>query len=1094
MKCPHCGKPVLEAANFCPACGFRQKGALEELRVVTILVADVRGFTALSEHMDPEDVKETMNSLFTVAEKVIEEKGGTVDKYMGDAVMAVFGYPKAVENDPARAVQAALTLQKKIKQFYPKPAFKKHLSLELRIGINTGRVIVGEVGGAARKDITVMGDAVNVAFRLQQHCPTGGVLVSENVYPHIKTLFSVKSMKPVVLKGKSDPVKVYEVQGELTSGATLGPDGILGLPVPFVGREKEIKMIRDFYRRCLSTQKPKIVFLSGEPGFGKTKLVEEFLKNATSQKYFLAGASAKKENPYYYVAQLIQQLRTEMDPMRNTALIELDSVAWEDMVNLFNIVLGAREKGLSALGEESEMWGGRLADYVVLLLKHKSQKSPQILILENLHAADESSLSLLSLIFQRMVSGRVFVLGTFSRAWHTRHAAFIGISQAVTLRLRPLNQKHVQELIHSLFPELSEASSRLSKVLAERSQGNAYYLMELIRHLRDIEVIEQHTNGSWILKESQTLKFDVPQTLELLLSSRLDSLEEKHRETLKKASVAGHVFWDDCVQYMSPDEKIPPDVFSFLTSKEFIYPRRPSFQGFKEYAFSHILMRDTLYSQIPRRTRESCHLLAAVWLARACKENPRGFAATIARHFESASDYEKALEWYVKAGKLSNESYAFVEGEKHLKQALRLARSLKKRNSGVEIMLRLGEAYEGRSQYTKAVQSYKKALSVAKSIEDQGAAGILLAMITEVFFRQDRFEKAKSWGENALCSPAIQRNRHAHALLLVSLARVYRQLGEYDQALNAFHNALGYKKLSIKEKTLALYNIGLIYGERGNQEIGEDYLEKALTLCQQTGHRYGEAWSYINLGWHCYHSGKYMKALQGFRDGLRIFHAIGDKRGETYALVDVAWVLKDMGAYHEAHEAVQRAVALAEDFGGMNILAESFFVLSQVKYCLEYYGEALYYCKKAVKLSNASNFAALWVQVKMFLLLISRSRVVNTQVKDILRKAKKVSVRWIEAHTTFFAVEVLTQRRLFPEARGYFEEGMKTAKTYGLLPNLLQGCFAGEKLYRLLQNSQELEIIRVLKEQTILALKAHCGPYADSFQKHVDLMEAKNKS
>src|SRR5919198_1142724 len=615
--CPRCGQENPDVARFCLACGStlaEPRGGGEERKTVTVLFCDLVGFTALADNADPEDVRATLRPYHDRLLREIERFGGTVEKFIGDAVMAVFGAPIVHEDDPERAVRSALSILDAIDDLN-----RAHPRLELavRIGINTGEAVVS-LDRAAEREGLVAGDVVNTASRLESIAPTGAAVVGETTYSATRHLFDFEPLQPFKVKGKARPLRAWRVMGP------VGPDGPhAGLlrTAPFVNRLDEIEVLRLTFARARREASAQLATLLGEPGVGKSRLVQEFSASLLD----LGKAVSWREGrclPYgegitfWALGEIVKAQAgiLESDPEDQAsrkleasvgALIQGRSEQDWLISRLAPLVgLGTAEGvGVAERTEAFTAWR--------MFLEAIAATGPLVLVFEDLHWADSALLDVLDHLVEWSSGVPIVLICTARPELYERNPGWGGGKRnSTTISLSPLPEDEITRLISGLLAG-SELPEQLHDLLLERAGGNPLFAEEFVGMLSDRGSLRK--GGEPGRPEVAGLAF--PDSVQAIIAARLDTLPPGQKSLIQDAAVVGKVFWSGALSFMAGlDEGTVRQRLHELTRKELVRPARTSsVQDQVEYAFWHFLIRDVAYGQIPRGPRAKKHQAIAQW-------------------------------------------------------------------------------------------------------------------------------------------------------------------------------------------------------------------------------------------------------------------------------------------------------------------------------------------------------------------------------------------------------------------------------------------------------------------------------------------------
>jgi class 3 adenylate cyclase/tetratricopeptide (TPR) repeat protein len=647
-SCSRCGQDNPQGFRFCGACGgplaAAHRPADEERKVVTVLFCDLVGFTARSDQADPEDVGAMLRPYHVRLRREIERFGGTLDKFIGDAVMAVFGAPTAHEDDPERAVRCAARLLEAIVELN---ATQPALALSVRIGITTGEALVvlhpgGETEG-------VVGDIVNTASRLQGVAPVNGILVGEGTWRATRALFAYEELAPVRVKGKAQPVPVWRLVG---ARSRFGVDVDQRPVTPFIGRDAELDRLKRRYARTLRERSVRLVTLVGEPGVGKSRLIHEFGRFVDDRQELVSWRQGRclpygDGITFSALGEIFKAQAgvLESDPPSQVAA-KLDA-ALEALVGRTSERewLQARLAPLFGLGG-AEGPGADQAELFAAwrrVIEAMAADGPLVLVVEDLHWADAGLLQFLNHLLDSLAEVALLVMAAARPELLDRQPEWGGQKpNASSVVLSPLSDTDTAALIAALLgrPVLPP---EVQTLLLEQAGGNPLYAEEFARLLTDRGLLVRH-GRTLRLSPGQEIPF--PETVQALVAARLDALPPERKALVQDAAVVGKVFWSGALAAISGrDEPMLQAELDELERREVIRPASvSSVQGQTEYAFWHAVVRDVAYAQIPRAGQMRRHQAAAEWLERLAGERLADRAEIIAHHYSQAVALAQATD------------------------------------------------------------------------------------------------------------------------------------------------------------------------------------------------------------------------------------------------------------------------------------------------------------------------------------------------------------------------------------------------------------------------------------------------------------------
>lgn len=646
----------------------------EERRLATVLFADVQGFTALAEQLDFETVSDMIKDLSKRMDKVIEAHNGYIDKHLGDGVMGVWGAPFAGDNDAEEAVAAGLDLIRALKDFCKKTTIPGAEALKLRVGINSGLVFAGYIG--TRNEYTMIGDTVNVASRLEQIAEPGAVVIGENTLRMVRGSFRVRRLEPTKVKGKTELMQPYAVEGRMTAPGRIQYQSADSLITNMVGRDEELQKLVGFYDQVFQSGRPAMVLINGDVGIGKSRLMMEFgnrIEERGEQVNILStrGLSQASRIPFYLWRVLLRNrfgVRDD-DPSQTASEKWSRGVenVWESGEEKTRLeateILGAMI-GLS--GESNLISEERLQRVFFLiseLLRRISSRKPLMLFFDDLQWADRESLLLLSnLVTNEVNPFPMLVVAGARNEFLKNQSQWHNISRVMSLE--PI--KLESEMVAAAYPDVRDLPTDILHEIAIRAEGNPYFLEEIVKSLVKAGLLEPGRDPQEIHKN---LLSQIPESLRATLQARMDNLSREARTVALVASVVGRVFWVGAVLAAARSEPLPGsgNMFSVpdtvverfiqdglrqLVRAELAFPRSGSkFSDEQEYIFKNSYLRDVAYSLIPNRNRAQYHKAIALWMK--AKTDP-AYQAMARDHEQNAVDAAKVATGAL-AGRRSTE-------------------------------------------------------------------------------------------------------------------------------------------------------------------------------------------------------------------------------------------------------------------------------------------------------------------------------------------------------------------------------------------------------------------------------------------------------
>jgi len=694
----------------------------EQRKQATILFADVSGYTAMVETMDAEEVSEMMNALWQRMDAAIVEHGGHVDKHTGDGVMAVWGVDTARESDPERAIRAALAMQAALAEF------KAGHDINIRIGLSTGPVLLGRLGTTG--EFSVFGDTVNLASRLEGAAPTGGVLISHDTYRHVRGVFEVLEQEPIQVKGKARPVQTYVVQRAKPRAFRMSTRGVAGIETRMVGRDAELLMLQNMFRDATEDAEVQVVTVVGDAGVGKSRLLYEFekwIELLPEQVWRFEGRATPEAEarPYGLIRRMFAN-RFEILGSDSAAEVRhkfragMAGSLSSDQADLVGQLLGldfsASPAVQARLGSESfgDMATAHLAKYLRTIANN-----PTVILLEDIHWADDSSLDLLDHLVGSVPDTRLLVICLARPPLFERRPSWGEGREAHTqINLKPLSRRASRALVEEILQKAEGIPRELRDLIVEGAEGNPFYVEELIKMLIEDSVIvlgEDH----WRVELERLASVHVPPTLTGVLQARLDSLPLKEKMLLQRAAVVGRLFWDTAVAELKAKEGSGLDkeeirsLLEAVRDRELIFRREHSaFAGAEEYIFKHASLRDVTYETVLLNLRRVYHGQVARWLEVAAGKRIGEYLGLIAGHYELAGEGEKAVEYLLRAGDQARLAYACQEASGYYHRALPLLEEQGKLDQMARTLMKLGLTYDLSFTFQESRQTYERGFAL----------------------------------------------------------------------------------------------------------------------------------------------------------------------------------------------------------------------------------------------------------------------------------------------------------------------------------------------------------------------------------------------
>jgi len=877
--CGSCGAALGEAA---PGAEVAQ-AEVAERKLVTVLFADLTASTELASELDPEDLRAVLTPFFEAMAEEIGRYGGTVEKFIGDAVVAVFGAPVAHEDDPERAVLAALAMHRRLASLNER--FREHSGrdLAMRIGINTGEVVTAT---GIDRDALVTGEPVNIAARFEALAPPGGIVVGERTHLDARGRFRFASMGEVTVKGIARPLAAWLVEGEAT--VEPGAPSERSRLAPMVGRQEELSLLGLLFARTVREERAALATVIGPAGIGKSRLSYEFAAQ-------VAGRGAAKVVrgrclpygdglTYWPLADILRSDAgiLDNDPPDTVLTKALETV--EPRLRPEERGGGVTQVLLSSIGvpvSPDPLAGaeGRAARELIARSWRTYFESiaanPVVAILEDLHWADPSLLSLVEDLAAKVPRAILFLCMTRPELMEARAGWGGGLRASTTITLSPLSPAEGGSLLSHLLEGLPAPAEAIDPVV-ERSEGNPFYAQELLRMVIESGALARGPNR-WAL--ARPLPASLPDTVQGVIASRLDLLPSEQKRVLQAAAVVGRIFWQGAIERLEPSAG--GATLAALVEKGLLWERDGSaIAGEREFIFNHILTRDVAYSGIPKARRAEAHTGALRWCEELMTGREDEFAEILAYHAQASGDASATARYGMLAGHRSRRVYAAPEAIRWYERALEASSSLPEEEAGrvvAETALALGEAREQLGRFADAQGDYERSLAAARAVADGRLQARALAALAHLHWLQDRFEEG---------------------------------LRVHTEALEAARSSGATEVLP-----QLLYTAGTLAFGQGRYDVALERQRQALDAALAVGDEAGEAMARHGLCETLFFLGPYEEALAEGRKADELFRRLGQRPMVYHNLYMVAYVLGIQGELEASFAASEESIQGSRDLG-----------------------------------------------------------------------------------------------------------------------------------------------------------------------------------
>lgn len=1012
FPCQSCGTDLPPSAQFCFSCGTEvggiadpkrasklkalqkaaPQGVIEKVQAarthiegerkpVTILFADIVGSTSLAESLDPEDWVDIVSGAHHRVSEAIYRYEGTIAQLLGDGVLAFFGAPITHEDDPIRAVHAALDIQESIGE-YSRELRSTVANFQIRVGVNTGTVVIGDIGTDMHVEYLAFGDAVNVAARVESAAEPGTILVSEGTYKLTIPCFTTEALEPIHVKGKADPLPVYRVLA--ATGEARKPRGIAGLESPLVGRANEYRALLEAVEQ-LHSGEGGVVTLVGEAGLGKSRLIAE-LQHATSSEnmQWVEGRclSYGRSMPYHLWLDVLRELlnleaERDLVEARDGLHQQLQLVCPDRMNDVYPYLGHLLSLPLEGnISEQIQYLSGeqlKTATFhaIETLIGCATNLQPLVLVCEDIHWADPTSIELLQAMLGQTEQAKLLLICAFRperehESWRFREHVLQRYQHRHTdITLDRLSELDSETLVHNLLA-IEELPAELRLRILSHAEGNPFYVEEILRALIDeAALLHDEDTGSWTVMRDIS-EIPIPDTLHGVLLARIDRLEEDVKRVLQMASVIGRRFEGRLLREIV---QFPMDVvdeyLETLEIKEFMHSFAIGLAH--QYIFKHALTQEVAYETLLKRDRLDIHDRVGQAIEDLFAQAQEEQVELLAHHFLRAENWEKAWTYHIQAGRKAWERFANQEALAFLGTAKDVADHLPQLDDAetIEAHILMADVLAGINQYDEALIELDGALSIASADERSSESRVKLAQIHQLMgqvlrskgeytaaitsirhgidgligdhpkergslkiamasalTRQGELEEAQRW-----CEEGIEEVEAGGDL--AELAHAYSLLGTIrrDQGDTASSLAHRQKSLQLSQaieniplQMEAHNNLAVAYYDLGQLEDAVIHYEESRTLSERIGNLNTAARAEINIGEVHLIRGDWGEAERATRQALEIWTRSGYTLGQAYGSSNMGAVLTRQGRPEDALEVLHHSQELFTEIGAKGFL------------------------------------------------------------------------------------------------------------------------------------------------------------------------------
>ena len=993
MTCSGCGFEAPPDFAFCPKCGGRLAAAPApsppavpegDRRPVTVLFADLAGFTSLSEGLDPEDVRGIQADLFREMSTSIEQYEGFVEKFVGDAVMAVFGAPRAHEDDPERGLRAALLMRDRMGVLNRRWERRVGRPLALHIGLNTGPVVAGRIGATADAAYAVTGDTVNTASRLQSAAPPGEILISDATYQLTHHAFAFAPREEVRLKGKSEPVGIHRVLGPLAAPRSArGLEG-LGLAAALVGRERELARMEAAFED-MRAGRAQVLSLIGEPGAGKSRLQREFfarlegsgrLEGVTIRR---AACSALGEQTYGTAAELLRDAygvghgdsveRARGKLAEGLETLGVDAADRAAMAAALARVFGLEQDDARVRHLEPEQLKRQIFMAVRALVERRLAAGPLVLVVEDLHWADAASIELIGAVADRLADRRLLVLLMYRPTLepdalgtsHTPHTA---------IEVTALSRSSSEDLLAAWFGDSTHLfPERLRALILERAGGNPLYLEEVVRALLSAGVLVRDGHTWRCTAEAATAQ--VPATLHGLLLARLDRLAAAERRVIQAAAVIGPRFEVPLLKAVSAEPAAVDAALEALASADLVTPG-------PDHRFRHGLLQEIVYQNILVARRTELHTRVGTALEAQGAGDAESLERLVAlgHHWALGADKRRGARYLVAAADWARGMYANADAIQHYQRALGALEECDEPTAAAQIEAerlvareRMADLLGPTGRRAAALGEYEIVEAGYRAAGDAAAQARILRKMGGLHWDAGARARALGCFEAGLALLGDHREHIEQAHLYQEMGRLAFRSGDSQRAVEWAEQArrhaerlaadpaldAGGRGEAVTAAAQSHNTLGAALARLGRLEEAVEHIERSVALARDNGLLQAACRGLANLSV-LYSTLDPARAIETCAAGLEMAKKIGDLgfQSRLYANLAVAYCALTNRCDEQGVGAAHAAIDLDRRLGQLDHLAVPLIVLGQIYQChgdptraIAHYREALVLAEEA---------------------------------------------------------------------------------------------------------------------------------------------------
>jgi class 3 adenylate cyclase/tetratricopeptide (TPR) repeat protein len=940
--CLECGQPVSgqssEQPRFASPAAYTPKhladkiltsrSALEgERKQVTVLFVDVSGFTSLSERLDPEEVHGFMTQTFELMLAEVHRYEGTVNQFLGDGIMALFGAPIAHEDHAQRAVHAALGIQRALEGYQDELRSRQGISFQVRQGLNTGLVVVGSIGNDLRMDYTAVGDTTNVAARLQAAADAGRIVISEATHRLVGGYFYTRSLDELPLKGKAEPVHAWEVISAQVARTRLDIEAERGL-TPFIGRDRELQLLLECFEKARAGH-GQVVFIVGEPGIGKSRLLLEFRRRLGDEATWSEGRAMSfgRSIAFHPLIDLLRRnFRLEEGDTEGTIATKMERGVLrlgEDLrpiLPYLRYLLSVDPGDPAVLTMDPQQRRGEIFDALRRLTLRAAEVRPLVAVYEDVHWMDQATEEYLLFTADSIPTSRVLRILSYrtgyvhpfgERTYHTRIA------------LNTLSTAHSVEIAQGMLATDSLPED-LKTLVVRKAEGNPFFVEEVVKSLLEVGALRRAGDGYVLAKRLDEIF--VPDTIQDVIMARIDRLEEAPKRTLQLASVIGREFTRRLLERIADIRARTEEFLRDLKAIELIYEK----SAFPElaYMFKHALTHEVAYNSLLVQSRKELHRLIGLAIEELYADRLAEQYEVLAYHFSRGEAWAKAFEYLRKAAEKAAQTFATREAIALYDQAMEAAAQLREAVDARTLMAihqAKANLYLVLSDFERSLAEGERFLAVARRAGDRGNEGAALAAMSHASFWAHGLDRALAYARQAIevaeevdAKPVLAAGHFVTGFVHSVTARLDQARAELEKALT-ISRSVG----DVFHQSFSLGRAGQLKNWEGEYAEAAHLQSEGLRLAQEHNLLVPRLTNHFWYGLSLTGQGNYDEALATFEEGLALSDKVGDEIQRHRLLNSLGWLYLELGDLDRALDLNRRGAEGARKRGDPETIANA---------------------------------------------------------------------------------------------------------------------------------------------------------------------------